>query len=404
MASISILLFTSKILKDGTHPVFLRITKDRVRKYFSMGYSATKNQWLDDDEIGGKFSSDVPHSKNKNKALIKQFWRAEEIISEFEADGKDWTMSDFQDKFQEVKPKDVFEYFDTKIAQMKEIGKIGNSYVYRDTKRVLLRFHNEKSLQFGQIDFRFLTRLEHFLLKNGFKETSISLHFRTLRALLNAAIKEKLCKAEYYPFKEYQISKLDHSTQKRALPKAQIDKIFDVEPDPESKQLLSKHMFMFSFFNMGMNFHDMAQLRWTDITGERINYKRTKTGKLFSIKILPPVQEIINFYREHNANSSYVFPILDETYPTLEKRRQRITSGLRTFNKHLKIFAKQVELEGKLTSYVSRHSWATILKRMGVSTTVISEGLGHASEKTTQVYLDSFENETLDRVNLGLWG
>lgn len=160
---------------------------------------------------------------------------------------------------------------------------------------------------------------------------------------------------------------------------------------------------MFSFFNMGMNFHDMAQLRWTDITGERINYKRTKTGKLFSIKILPPVQEILNFYREHNANSSYVFPILDETYPTLEKRRQRITSGLRAFNKHLKIFAKQVELEGKVTSYVSRHSWATILKRMGVSTTVISEGLGHASEKTTQVYLDSFENETLDRVNLGLW-
>lgn len=114
---------------------------------------------------------------------------------------------------------------------------------------------------------------------------------------------------------------------------------------------------------------------------------------------MPPVLEILNFYKEHNRGNLYIFPILDESYKTPTQIHNRIKRALKTYNGHLKIVAEQVGISSTLTSYVSRHSWATILKRKGVSTSVISEGLGHSNEGVTQTYLDSFENETLDSIN-----
>lgn len=399
MATVKILLFTSKTLKDETHPVMLRVTKDRKRKYFSTGYSCFPNQWEEDSDTGGRFKNGFPNYRNHNKALTKLYWRAEEVLSGLHADGNNWTLRDFQEKFIGIKAVDFFGFLEEKIKQLKEVGKIGNAQVYNDTQNILRRFHKGKYLAFQEVDYNFLTRLEHFLRKNDCKDTTISIYMRTIRALFNKAIKEKCCKSDIYPFREYQISQLDHSTRKRALSKADIEKLFAIEPDPNTRQLLSKHLFMFSFYNMGMNFHDMAKLKWSEIGEERITYQRAKTKKLFSIRILPPVQEIIDFYRAHHKNGDFVFPILEGQYIDAEKEKQRIKSALKTFNKHLKLFSEKAGVEGQITSYVSRHSWATILKRMGVSTSIISEGLGHSNEKVTQIYLDSFENEVLDEIN-----
>lgn len=150
---------------------------------------------------------------------------------------------------------------------------------------------------------------------------------------------------------------------------------------------------------MGMNFSDMAKLKWNNIQEGRIIYKRSKTGKLFTIKILPPVQEILDQYKDHNKNSDYIFPILMRNHQTPIQIKNRLKSGLRTLNKHLKNIGESVGIKKKLTSYVARHTWAIVMKKSGISTTIISEGLGHSNENITQVYLDSFENETLDKAN-----
>ena len=119
----------------------------------------------------------------------------------------------------------------------------------------------------------------------------------------------------------------------------------------------------------------------------------------FSIKVLAPVKEILDFYKKHNRKSEYIFPILDKSYKTEKSIRQRIKSGQKKFNAHLKLIAEQVGIEERLTSYVARHSWATIMKRDGISTSMIFEMMGHSTEKVTQSYLDSFENDAMDKAN-----
>lgn len=400
MSNVRLKLFTSKKLKDGTHPVMLVVTRERVRKYFSMGYGCKENDWLVDEDGGGKFRKSVAHASQKNKAMMKKVWKAEEIIAEFDAEGIDWSHTDFKDKFIGIKSRDVFEYFQERIDDLTKEGKIGNADSYQCSRGALKKFVTKKDLRFSEITFRFLKKYETHLRSTGLKDTTISSYLRSLRAVINRAIKDDVCKQEYYPFNKYKISDLDHTTEKRAISKEDIDKIFNVETDENTTQLHSKHLFMFSFYAMGMSFKDMTTLKWFDIKGGRIHYKRAKTGKHFSIKILPPMQTILDYRLEDNKNDNpYVFDILSASYTNPKAIDVRIKSGLRTYNKHLKEFAKILNLDVKVTSYVSRHSWANILRKKGVSIEDISQGLGHSDLQTTKIYLRDLEDNHLDSVN-----
>ena len=396
MAQLKIILFTSKELKDGTSPIMLRLTKNRKRKYFALGYSCEKDQW---DEENGLFKKNFPNSKRRNRILVKELFRAEDVLDRLVDLGKEFTLDDFRNEYIGVKSKDVFLYFDKIIDELKKNGKIGNANAYQDSKRALSNFHKNKSLNFNEVDYPFLKKFENDFLQRGVKPNSISVYMRTLRALFNKAIKEKQCRESDYPFKEYTITHLKNETAKRAISKEEIQLIKNYEPPTGNQQEDSKNYFLFSYYAMGMNFTDMAKLKWSDISDGRINYIRSKTGKGYSIKILPPAQEILRFYNKFNPNNSYVFPILNDSIITPERIKHTITIAIRLTNKHLKKIGQVVGIEKPLTTYVARHSWATVMKRSGVSTTIISEGMGHKSESITQVYLDSFENSTLDKAN-----
>ena len=145
----------------------------------------------------------------------------------------------------------------------------------------------------------------------------------------------------------------------------------------------------------GMSFIDMAYLRNRDIVNGRLTYARKKTGQKFSIKLTPEAEKIIKKYSYNDKPDGYVFQILDRKgYEYLDYK-----NALRLTNKKLKILGEMAGCSIPISTYVSRHSWATIAKRAGIPTAVISEGLGHDSEKTTQIYLDSFENKVLDDAN-----
>ena len=103
---------------------------------------------------------------------------------------------------------------------------------------------------------------------------------------------------------------------------------------------------------------------------------------------------IINKYK--NENSEYLFPILTSYHKTEIQVANRLHKVLAKLNKHLKEIGLVLNLSIPLTTYVARHSYATVLKRAGVSTSIISESLGHSSERITQIYLDSFNNEQID--------
>ena len=127
----------------------------------------------------------------------------------------------------------------------------------------------------------------------------------------------------------------------------------------------------------------MARLKQENIAGGRLYYTRHKTGKLLSYKLMPKALEIIQRYQ--NPTSEYLFPILNSSHKALANT-----------NKALKQIGEELKIPNKLTTYVARHSYATVLRRAGVATSIISSSLGHSSEKVTQIYLDSFENKQID--------
>ena len=396
MASLKVILYTQKTLKDGSSPIMIVFSHDYQRKRFSLGVSCVKENW---DKEMSQLKSNFPNYKKFNRLIQKTLFKAEDIVTDLKGSGLQFTVKDFEEKYLGVKAKDAFQFFDDYISRLISTGKVGNAAAYKDARNAIKKFHSKDSLRFTEINYAYLIKFEEHLRMRGAADTTIRVYMRTLRALFNKAIKEKLCSQESYPFKEYQISKLKGETIKKAISKEEMKSIHSFIPDSNTKQELSKHIFLFSFYTQGMNFIDIVKLKWVHVKNDRISYQRSKTGKIFSIKVLPPVKEILNFYRETNSKNPYIFPVLDATYKTPTDIRNRAKHGLKRLNIHLKFIGEQLKIDKPLTSYVARHSYATILKKSGVSTSVISEGLGHQDERTTQIYLDSFDSETLDRAN-----
>jgi len=145
---------------------------------------------------------------------------------------------------------------------------------------------------------------------------------------------------------------------------------------------------------MGISFIDLAFLKVENIYDNRIEYKRRKTGRLYSIPIIPPLQKLLDKYLKGKSKGDFILDIINSSDP--QQQITSVRSKLRRYNRSLKEIGKLCEIETPLTSYVARHSYATIAKKKGVPTAVISEALGHSSEEVTQVYLDSFDRKTLD--------
>lgn len=388
MASVTLMLYSFKKLKDGSHPIVLSILKDRKRRMISLGYSATEKQWSDRWQ-----TVNARHPKaDKLKKLIKQKKEAaSKALFDLEGAGKPYTVDDIAEYLGRTHKTSSFkEYSEYLIEAMKKSGKSGNAEIYDIASKALLRFNDGKDIDLKNINLKLIKRFQDKLLEDGVKINSISIYIRTIRAIYNKAIKDNVISSIHYPFKDFKIEQ--EQTIKRALTKEEINSIKQFDTAKRSDLDFARDIFLFSFYNRGMNFVDICNLKPEDIIGGRIRYRRQKTGQTFSVKITDQAQAIIGKYIKPDAK--YVFPILVEGKEYLTYK-----NAGRLFNKKLKDIGKELELKIPLTSYVARHSWATIAKRSGVPTAVISEGLGHDSEQTTQIYLDSFEDKTLDDAN-----
>ncbi|HRH02969.1 MAG TPA: site-specific integrase [Bacteroidia bacterium] len=283
MTTAKLLLYESKELSNGNHPLCIRLIKDRALKYISLGYSANKKHWNGFELVKG-----YPNFIRTNKILRKKLDEVQNVILNFEESGRSYSLEQVEQKFLgTIKKKTVFIYCQEIIDRLKETHKFGNANVYRDLLRTLKLFRNNKDFNFSDINYSFLIKYEESFLANKVSENSISLYMRTLRALINKAINEEYCKKEDYAFDKYKISKLDTSTQKRAITKEEILKIISFKADAGSSLWHSKNFFLFSFYTVGMNFKDMANLRCSNIVSNRIVYTRSKTGKTYDIKIQP---------------------------------------------------------------------------------------------------------------------
>jgi len=383
-------------LSDGMHYVALRITKNRKKTEISLGMKCRP-----EDFSNQEFNKTYPSYRSFNDELLKLKGKAMQIVDDFESDMYDFTLEEFKAKFKNA-PKyqnsSIIKFIDEIIDEMLRSGRTGNAKAYDETKKAILRFAG-KQISFKAITPTFLEKFEVFLRENGNENGGIGFKMRELRAVFNKAINRSIISQENYPFKFYKVSKLKAQKNKRALSAAELRRIRDLDLN-ENHHLLDAHnFFMFSFYSRGINFVDMMKLKWSDLQDGRIRYIRSKTKVSFSLEIMDNALKIIEYYRQQDRPTKYVFPILlnnDMTPIQVEYRKKKV---LQQYNKHLKEIATLAKIEKRLTSYVARHSFATILKQKGTSTDKISELMGHADVNITKTYLKEFDNEELDIEN-----
>jgi integrase len=399
--SVKVVLYTSKKLSNGESPIMLRIIKDRKPKYISVGTSCTEEFW---DNVNNLPKKKHPFFKEIKVKIARKKLEAEKLILDLENDEKDLSAYEIRSKLKNVRIKNqsVFDYFDSVCKRLLNNGQVKNAEIYKDAKRSLYLFTPNKKLHFSDIDLEFLSNYEDYLKSTGKKPNTIYLYLRTLRALINRAIKDEVCAEKYYPFKRFTLAKYSSTTtEKRAIAKQEIEKIKQLNLSAKEHLIDSRNLFLFSFYCRGMNFTDMALLKWRNINAERLSYTRQKTKEYFSIELLQPAIRILKHYKKitYIDEESYVFPILSEDHQSPKSIYYRKVKILKKTNTDLKEIAGLAKIKSKLTTYVARHSYATILKMSGIQTSIISQALGHDSEKTTRIYLESFGNNILDEAS-----
>ena len=395
-ATINVVCYKWKILANGEYPLMLRICKDGKKKYQSLGISVLPRYW---DFTRNKPKPNCPNKEYIQKIILDKQTELQQRMLEFNSEQKEYTTTTLlNDENKKFELKTVSQFYQELIEQCKSNDKCGNRLIYKSSYNSLKVFtKNQLDIPFSAIDVSWLNKYEKWLRSKGNKETTMSLMFRTLRSAYNKAIKAKCARKSDYPFDEYKINKFDTKTQKRAIAKTEVLK-FTKDVDNIGKRQyvqLSKDIFIFSYLCGGINFTDIANLTKANITNGRLHYIRQKTGKLIKLGISEEAMQIIKKYE--SESKGYLFPILNTNiHKTPLQKQNRIHKMLGKINKNLKLIATQLNVDANMTTYVARHSFASVLKKSGVSIALISEALGHSDLSTTQVYLDSFDNEQID--------
>ena len=396
-ATVEVVCYKSKPLKDGTFPLMLRVTKDRKRKYVSLGLSLQEKFW---DFEKGKPKRNCPNKEQIERLIAAKTAEYNDLILEMTSQQREYTVETLVSHFHnQVRCATVVELYDKLIDDMKRGGKLGNAGVYKYSRTSLLKFTGQRlQIPFSDIDAVWLRRYENWLRTSDCGDTTISQLFRTLRSVFNKAVELQLVKRDYYPFDAYKVSKFDTRTKKRAITKEDVRKVIALDlSQGYPSERLARDIFVFSYFGAGINFADIALLKYGNVRDGRVQYVRKKTGKPINFLLTEEMRNIIvKYQRQGQTDEDYIFPILDRrVHRTEQQRYDRTHKVLTNTNRWLRKIGQRVGIE-HLTTYVARHTFATVLKRSGVNIAIISESLGHSDLSTTQIYLDSFENSQID--------
>ena len=390
--TINVLCYKSKTLNNGEHPLMIRICKDGKKKYISLGVSVKAEHWNSEKNIT---KANYPNKEHISILIANKKKEYETEIVKLKSEDKLFTANTLSEQISNsVKPRTVEEAFKAYIQLLQEENRRGYMLSVQQVYNSLIKYNKHLDLHFTVIDATWLKRYEAWLRNSGLAENTIGIRFRTLRTIYNYAIENDMVQAEHYPFKKYKVSKLNQETAKRALSKEDISRILQYQTNNKFMSL-PIDLFAFTYYTGGINFVDIANLTKDNIIDNRLVYKRSKTGKLIKLPLTQQASELIKKY--HDTKNPYLFPIFSVKHTTEQAKANRLHKVITKVNNRLKQIGEALDLPITLTTYVARHSYATVLKRAEVATSIICESLGHSSEKVTQIYLDVFENSQIDK-------
>ena len=389
--TVNVVCYKSKVLKNNESPLMIRVCKDRKMKYQSLGISILPKYW--------DFKANKPTSKCPNKEYIERLI-AEKVkvytdkVIEFKSQEKEFTATSLMEKVNKpVKRKTVQEVFNQYIQELESANRLRYADMYKCTMHSLIKFNKHLDIPFSDMDTIWLKRYEVWLQSQGLAINTLGTRFRHLRVIYNFAIEEKIVKSEYYPFNSFKVSKLSQTTAKRSIQKDEILSVLNYQGQTPL-ECLAIDLFTFSYRAAGINFGDIARLTKDNILENRLIYIRKKTQKQIKVSLQEQAIKLIQKYSM--PDNPYLFPILSSFHKTEQQKVNRIHKIIAKVNKSLKEIGERLNIPIDLTTYVARHSFATVLKRSGVNTSLICEALGHSSERVTQIYLDSFGNDQME--------
>ncbi len=287
-------------------------------------------------------------------------------------------------------PGSVFGFIGWQARRKGSLGRVRSAETYRSALNSFMRFRNGADLAFCALDAELIESYEAWMLKGGLARNTTSFYMRILRTNYRLAVEQGLTH-DRHPFRRVYCG-MD-KTVKRSVTFGVIRKIRQLDLARKPKLDYARDMFIFSFCTRGMSFVDMAYLKKTDLRGGYLTYRRKKTGQLLTMEWTRQMQGILDKYAP--SATPYLLPIVTRE----GGERRQYQNQMRKVNRRLKDIARLAGLALPLSMYYARHSWATIARGKNVPLAVISEGLGHDSEATTQIYLDSIKSSEVDKAN-----
>ncbi len=307
---------------------------------------------------------------------LRHGYSSEDIITEFQRTGKENTL---------------YIFMESVIERLRQLRHTGTAKNYRAALDSFKRFRDNADVPLEAIDQITMEDYQAYLKSAGLTPNSISFYMRILRAVYNRAVEQDLVK-DRTPFRT--VFTGTEKTLKRAISISDIKRIKNLDLTFKPNLEFARDIFLFLFFCRGMSFIDAAFLKKTDIQNGVLTYRRHKTNQVLHIKIITPIKELVDRYS--SEDSPYLLPVVTHLE---NNERKQYEAALRRINNALKAIADMIRLPIPLTTYVTRHTWATIAKSKNVPINVISDALGHDSIATTQIYLASIDTAVIDKAN-----
>lgn len=395
---IKTLLWKHKKAANGEHEIRLRLTLYRDVSYLNTGFTSSVQNWDEENQC--------PRSSHpKFKIIIKKIQDlSEDINFEIKLNLKNgidvFSLSALKNKIKAPIKKGskikILELYEQHITKLENEGRIGYSKIFcssRDNFKKFIGKTDKSFIAFSKTDFN---NYEEYLVKNIKLESTISVYIRTFVRIWNIAIEQGICPKDHHPSKFFKFKAYRRfKTKKRAISADSIKMIDELQFDTSSRMFRSQQYFLFSFYARGINFIDMAKLKFKEnLWGDDLTYTRSKNKRRYYYQLHSKALAIINKFEKLNtkSDSDNIFPILYSWHDTPKKIDARIDSALKDLNEDLSKIAEQIGLKKHLTSYVARHSFATALRHKSVNVSIIQEALGHETELQTMTYLEDLDD------------
>lgn len=391
------LKFRPSSVQGAMGTLYYQVIHKRSVKWISTEYHVYAEEWNEDRSVlviqsGSKRKADLLLLQSVLDWEMKQ---REEIVRDLEADRMDYTLEILCNRFAGIpKQKTVFTFLQEQISRQERMKRLGTAKTYASAYLRFKEFRTGSDLTFDQLTPDMIKEYEAWLTNRGLMQNTIRFYLRTLHTLFNKAVYEGLMTEDKRFFRRVHLSYV--KTTKRAISDVDIRAIQKLKLASGSIMEFARDVFMFSFYMRGMAFVDIAFLKKCDLKNGMLSYCRRKTNQHLTVAWECEQQEIVERYAHLTEGSLYMFPIINKTDGTEYKQYQRMQENI---NRALKKIGDMIGLKLPLTTYVARHSWASIARNINIPISVISEGMGHQSYKTTQVYLDTIDTSTINEAN-----